>query len=151
MRKAPESSGAFLSLFQNILEVVRHTDGRHGDDLPAIRLEVRQAEVRGLGHETAILYAHIPAGAQLVGKSAPKQRTRIGALTRIEVRRPIIADRGKDQASNSALNERIEVTEVQRIDVRCRNLLLAGMDAHIWKKAGVELGVVLCEGVVQLK
>ncbi len=100
-------------------------------------LKFVEAEVRSLDDKATVLGTDVPAGAELIGNAAAEERADACILARVEVRRSEVANRRKDQPTDAAFQEGIEVPEVQSVDIRACDLLLAGMDTHIRKKAGV--------------
>jgi hypothetical protein len=134
------------------LEVVSDADGGHGDDFVAVRLEVIDAEVRGLQQKSAVLHANVIAGAEFVGYACAEESTDVGVLLRIQCLRLVIANGGKNETAYTSFHKRIEAMEVHVVDIGSRQFLLARVDTEaVGIEAGTEGVRVLCEGVIQLQ
>ncbi len=84
-RKSPGRSRLLDCWSRNLEVVMLRANRRHGDNHPAIRLEVVHTEAWSLHNKTTVLHADIPAGTELIGQTVAKQSADTGARFGIKV------------------------------------------------------------------
>lgn len=108
---------------QPTLEVVRHAQRRHGEDLIAVCYDVGLAEGRRLHQQAPVLDANVEARAQLIRQPAAKQSRQTLRPLAAQLFRPIVQHRRKDQRAASNLQKGVIPLEGHAEDIRARALL----------------------------
>src|ERR1017187_5380420 len=118
---APEASwpcGKWACICDAVrLEVISHADGRHGDNLVAIRIEVGLPEARRLGHKAPVLHADVEARAQLISQATAEQPGNALARLGAEQVGPTVQNRGEDERAHSNLGKGAEAFQVEAVNV----------------------------------